>query len=122
VTACLRFDMTEGTFFNMRQPLHTMTLMAMLFFGGASATSVAAAPPPADRVYRNAVIFTADSRRPRAEALAERDGRIVFVGGNRGVSRYIGAATTVVDLAGSFSDAGSSSTGTCIRSTPDRSC
>jgi predicted amidohydrolase YtcJ len=67
----------------------------------------AAEPPsssagPADRVYRNGVIFTADARSRTAEALAIRDGRIVYVGSNQEVAPFIGAATTVVDLKGRF--------------------
>ena len=50
------------------------------------ATPPAAAPSstasPADRVYRNGVIFTADARNSHAEALAIRDGRIIYVGSN----------------------------------------
>ncbi len=86
----------------MPQHSHTFAMLTMLLFTGASAASLAAAPPSAERVYRNGVIFTADARRPRAQALAVRDGRIVFVGSNLGVSRYVGAATAIVDLQGRF--------------------
>jgi len=49
----------------------------------AAVPSAAAAPPapttgPADRVYRNGVVFTADAANSFAEALAIRDGRIVL--------------------------------------------
>jgi predicted amidohydrolase YtcJ len=68
--------------------------------------SVAAAPSseagPADRVYRNGVIFTADARNGTAEALAIRNGRIVYVGGNQGVAPFVGPATVAVDLKGRF--------------------
>ena len=57
---------------------------------------------PADRVYRNGVIFTADARNRTAEALAIRDGRILFVGSNQGVAPFIGPATASVDLKGRF--------------------
>ncbi len=68
------------------------------------ALSVTAAPVPAsaDHVYRNGVIFTADARNAMAEALAFRDGKIIYVGDNRGVARLIGASTEVVDLKGKF--------------------
>jgi predicted amidohydrolase YtcJ len=56
----------------------------------------------ADRVYKNGVIFTADSKKQAAEALAIRDGRIVYVGSNEGVGSFIGPATTSVDLKGRF--------------------
>lgn len=69
-------------------------------------TPPAAAPSssssPADRVYRNGVIFTADARNRTAEAVAIRDGRIIFVGSNQGVAPFVGAATASVDLKGRF--------------------
>ena len=57
---------------------------------------------PADRVYRNGVIFTADSANTTAQALAIRDGRILFVGSNEAVARFVGPATTKIDLKGRF--------------------
>jgi predicted amidohydrolase YtcJ len=80
----------------------TSILVAVL----ASALLPAAPPPskatPADRVYRNGVLFTADMSNDLAEALAIRDGRIVYVGTNQGAAAFVGAATTVVDLKGRF--------------------
>jgi predicted amidohydrolase YtcJ len=57
---------------------------------------------PADRVYRNGVIFTAAAGKGTAEALAIRDGRIVYVGSYQGVAPFVGAETTSVDLKGRF--------------------
>jgi len=70
----------------------------------ASLGAEAAAPSasPADRVYRNGVIFTAGAHNETAEALAIRDGRIIYVGDNAGAAAFIGGATTVVDLKGRF--------------------
>ena len=65
-------------------------------------TSSAWGETPADRVYRNGVIFTADAAHTTAEALAIRDGRIVYVGGNQGVAAFVGPATVSVDLKGKF--------------------
>lgn len=56
----------------------------------------------ADRVYRNGVIFTADARNSTAEALAIRDGRIIYVGSAQGLAPLIGAATVSTDLKGKF--------------------
>ena len=64
--------------------------------------TVAAAPTPAESVLRHGVVFTADTAHPVAEAIAIRDGRIVYVGSDEGVSAYVGAATTTVDLRGKF--------------------
>jgi len=58
------------------------------------------APPPADRVFVNGVVYTVDAGRTRAEAVAVRDGRIVHVGSDAEVRRHVGEATEVTDLAG----------------------
>lgn len=58
------------------------------------------APPPADLVLRNGAVYTVDSARPWAEAVAVRDGRIVRVGSDAAVAALIGTRTNVVDLAG----------------------
>jgi len=63
----------------------------------------AAAPapvPPADLVLRNGRIVTVDDRLPEAQALAARDGKIVFVGTSVDAARYVGASTQVIDLDG----------------------
>jgi predicted amidohydrolase YtcJ len=82
--------------------LHPLFLSALLLLtslvGAASASSVA----PADRVYRNGVILVADAGSGTAEALAIRDGRIVYVGANQGLAPFVGAATISVDLKGRF--------------------
>jgi predicted amidohydrolase YtcJ len=57
---------------------------------------------PAERVYRHGVVFTADAKGSEAEAVAIRDGRIVFVGRDADVAAWVGPATVSVDLAGRF--------------------
>ncbi|HEV8394555.1 MAG TPA: amidohydrolase [Vicinamibacterales bacterium] len=57
-------------------------------------------PPAADLVLRNGRLLTMDGARPEARALAARAGRIVFVGADADVARYIGPSTTTVDLQG----------------------
>jgi predicted amidohydrolase YtcJ len=63
-----------------------------------------ASPPPAgapaDLVLRNGRLVTMDPAQPEAQALAARDGRLVFVGSDAGVARHIGPATTSIDLQG----------------------
>ena len=53
----------------------------------------------ADRIIRNANIFTADSRKPRATALAVKDGKFIYVGDGSGLSAFEGEIT---DLGGKF--------------------
>ena len=54
----------------------------------------------ADLVVTNARVYTSDVNRPVAEALAVRDGRIAFVGSNRGALALVGPKTERLDLAG----------------------
>ena len=54
----------------------------------------------ADSVYRNGRIYTVDDSRPWAQALAVDGERLVFVGDDEGVEKYIGPETEVVDLGG----------------------
>ena len=53
----------------------------------------------ADRIIRNAKIFTADKNYPQASALAVKDGKFVYVGDEAGLSEYEGEVT---DLGGKF--------------------
>lgn len=53
---------------------------------------------PADLVLRGGAIYTVDAQRSWAQALAVRDGRIVYVGSDAGVADY--TAPEVIDLQG----------------------
>ena len=53
----------------------------------------------ADRIIKNAKIFTADKDKPMASALAVKDGKFVYVGDEAGLSDYEGEVT---DLGGKF--------------------
>jgi len=55
---------------------------------------------PADLIYHNAKIYTADEARPRAEAIAIRGDRIAAVGSSADILKLKGAATKVVDAQG----------------------
>lgn len=55
---------------------------------------------PADLVFKNGNIYTANDARPKAEAVATRSNRIVFVGSNRDAQQYVGRNTRVIDLKG----------------------
>ncbi len=54
----------------------------------------------ADTVLGNARIYTVDVYRPWAEAVAVRDGEVVYVGDKSGASAYVGPDTTRYDLKG----------------------
>ena len=51
-------------------------------------------------LIRNTNIITIDPRRPRAQALAIRDGRFIAVGDDESVSRLAGPDTKVLNLGG----------------------
>src|SRR5215213_527987 len=55
---------------------------------------------PADLVFRNGNVYTANDKAPRAEAIAVKGDRIVFVGSNAAAEKYVGANTRTIDLHG----------------------
>src|SRR5690606_17015744 len=54
----------------------------------------------ADLVIRNGTVYTVDSLQPAAEAIAVKGDRIVFVGSNADVEKWIGDSTEVIDVEG----------------------
>ncbi|OYT86641.1 MAG: hydrolase [Burkholderiales bacterium PBB6] len=54
----------------------------------------------ADTVLRNGVVATMDANDSLQQAVALRDGKIVYVGTNTGVAPYITSSTKVIDLGG----------------------
>ena len=80
-----------------------MKLPAALLFAivlGFALSPSAAKVLPADVVFKNGNIYTVNERQPKAEAVAVSGDRIVFVGSNQAVQKYVGAKTRVVDLNG----------------------
>ena len=55
-----------------------------------------------DLIVRNARIFTVDTERPWATALAVHDGRFSFVGDDEGLSAHRGSATEILDAGGAL--------------------
>ena len=54
----------------------------------------------ADIVFKNGNVYTVNERQPRAEAIAVKGNKIIFVGSNRDAKAHEGKATRVVDLQG----------------------
>jgi len=54
----------------------------------------------ADIVFKNGNVYTANDQAPRAQAIAVKEDRIVFVGSNDAAQKFIGTNTRVVDLKG----------------------
>lgn len=62
--------------------------------------------PKADLVLHNTNIYTSNENQWTAEAVASKDGRIVFVGSNAEAEKYMCDSARVIDLAGSTVFAG----------------
>lgn len=77
-----------------------MASAVLVPFPGTGPAPAAAQDGPADLILTNGRIHTADEARPRAQALAVRDGRIVFVGSSSEAAALQGPGTRVVDLEG----------------------
>lgn len=57
------------------------------------------APPlPADRVYLNGAVYTFDDEHRKVEAVAIRDGAVIFAGSSTAAARFIDDRTNVTDL------------------------
>lgn len=54
----------------------------------------------ATQVFKNAKIYTVNEQQAWADAVALSDNKIIFVGSNSAIEKYIGATTKVIDLEG----------------------
>jgi predicted amidohydrolase YtcJ len=80
-----------------------MKVLASLFVAFISAFLISptvAKVQPADLVFKNGNIYTGNDASPKAEAVAIKGDRIVFVGSNQAAQKYVGVKTRVVDLGG----------------------
>ncbi|HEX5339269.1 MAG TPA: amidohydrolase [Gammaproteobacteria bacterium] len=64
--------------------------------------AVLASSPFADLVLHDGIVVTLDPAQPQVEALAIRDGKILALGSDADIKRFIGANTRVLDLHGAF--------------------
>jgi predicted amidohydrolase YtcJ len=62
--------------------------------------SLGASGPKADRIFLNGVVWTGDSRMPRAQAVAIRGDRILALGSNQDVRKVAEPKTDTIDLRG----------------------
>lgn len=88
---------------SLRSPLPGLALVASLagaLWGCQHQAGTASAAPPAERVFINGAIYTADPEQRTVAAMALRGDRIVFVGDGEAASGWIGAQTVVTDLQG----------------------
>ena len=66
----------------------------------SSTPAFASGSAPADLVLKNGRVYTVDGSHRIVDALAVRNGKLVFVGSNAAVSAFIGRKTTVEDVHG----------------------
>ncbi|MBI3653923.1 MAG: TonB family protein [Acidobacteria bacterium] len=81
----------------------SLTLIALLWclpLAFTRAETVEAFAEAADVVFKNGNIYTVNDKQARAEALAVKAGKIIFVGSNKDAKAYEGKATKIVDLKG----------------------
>lgn len=76
------------------------TALAFALLAATLPEATTAQAQTADLVFLNGKIYTADAAHPHAQAVAVRDGRIVFVGSTIEARRMTGSGTRVVDLEG----------------------
>jgi predicted amidohydrolase YtcJ len=77
------------------------TRLAALPLAGLLLAACAADPEtPADLIVVNATIYTADSAHWSAEAMAVKDGKVLYVGDREGAMAFKGRATQIDDLGG----------------------
>jgi predicted amidohydrolase YtcJ len=79
--------------------IHVVLCSFFLLLGGCQKAKKASSED-ADLVIRNARVYTVDSQRPWAQAVAVKGDRIVWVGDESGVSSQVGSATRVIDAGG----------------------
>jgi predicted amidohydrolase YtcJ len=78
-----------------------MRIIALiLMIAALSLAPVHSQTQAADIVFKNGIVHTVNERQPRAEAIAIKGNKIIFVGSNRAAKAYEGNATRVIDLQG----------------------
>jgi predicted amidohydrolase YtcJ len=81
---------------------HRLACLALVFSAAIASPYASLSAQDADLIVRNARIWTGDSTRPRAEALAVRGERLIAVGTNAQADAHRGARTRVIDAGGRF--------------------
>jgi len=80
-----------------------MRIVTLLVALSLITVSLGASPrvaEPADTVFINGNVYTVNARQARAEAIAVKAGKIVFVGSNKDAKAHQGKDTRVIDLKG----------------------
>tara|TARA_R110002096_G_C14661942_1_gene728483 strand:- start:10032 stop:11756 length:1725 start_codon:yes stop_codon:yes gene_type:complete len=84
----------------MAQNSFILTTISAIFISGCGNAEVnEAVTNRADRVFKNGAVYTVEADNEWAQAVAIKDGLIVYVGNNDGANEWIGEETDVTDLA-----------------------
>lgn len=80
---------------------YALAAAAFTTIGAAALSTLGAqAPPAADLIVHNALVYTVDARNSRASAIAVNGSRITFVGDDAGALGRRGPSTRVIDAGG----------------------
>jgi predicted amidohydrolase YtcJ len=77
------------------QIIVVLLIVIFISFGPTNAK-----PEIADTVFKNGNFYTVNERQPRAEAVAVKAGKVIFVGSNKDVKSFEGKDTKIIDLKG----------------------
>lgn len=92
-----RFPLAKSTLRHIWTASLATTLAVTLSACGNSDDSVS---QQADLIFENGSVYTVDTTRSQAEAVAVKDGKIVYIGNNSGLKDWRGKETQVIDLKG----------------------
>jgi predicted amidohydrolase YtcJ len=85
---------------SLRTAAVTLITAATTFLPLAPRAAEQSPATPADTILRHGLVYTVDAHDRIAQAIAIKDGRILYVGTDAGVRQYIGPGTQLIDLAG----------------------
>ena len=85
---------------NKKMTMYFPVLALVLPISLLTGSNVLAQGQAADYVLTNGRVYTVNDKQPWAEAVAVKGTDIVYVGDNKGTSKFIGDDTTVADLGG----------------------
>lgn len=84
----------------MKTILNTLSLTSISLALMTLTSCAIAQDNSADKVFINGDVYTVNKKQPWAQSVAIKDGKIVFVGNENDINKYIGDKTNVVDLKG----------------------
>ena len=81
------------------KPILSLLVLTLLVVS-SSRDSSRAGSEPAELIFTGGNIYTVNDKQPRAQAVAVRQGKIIFVGSNADAAEHQGDGTRVIDLGG----------------------